>query len=75
MVVGKTYEGRRSGYYYTREGRIWLDIVLVGSIFTRLQLEKNTSAHSYNIQPYSTFTGAIVIIYNYHCVDIFFQFM
>ena len=46
-----------------------------GQYFHSPSARKKTSAHSYNILPYSTFTGAIIIIYNYHCVDIFFQFI
>ena len=61
VVVGKTHESRKN---YTHEGRIWLDIVLVGSIqVLSPSARENTSAHSYNIQPHSTFTGVIIYIY------------
>ena len=47
-----------------------------GEYFHSPSARKNTSAHLYNILPYSTFTGAIIIIIiNYHCVDIFFQYI
>ena len=44
-----------------------------GQYFHSPSARKKTSAHSYYILPYSTFTGAIILIYNYHCVDILFS--
>ena len=37
---------------------------ICGQYFHSPSARENASAHSYNIQPYFTFTG--VIIYNYH---------